>query len=181
MELNEKTLSRNDIYEGRILKFHVDKVELINGKTSTRECVDHPGGVSVAVLTEKNEILFVRQFRYPYKEVVLETPAGKLEPGEDPFEAMKREQLEETGTTGSRYIDMGKLYPSPGYSDEIIYLYACRLETSGKTQFDEDEFLETEKIPVDEAVRMVMDGEIPDSKTQVLVLKTARLLKDGKI
>lgn len=181
MKLNEKTLSRNDIFEGRVLKFHVDKVELVNGKTSTRECVDHPGGVSVAVLTEKNEILFVRQFRYPYQEAVLETPAGKLEPGEDPFEAMKREQREETGTTGSHYVDLGKLYPSPGYTNEKIYLYACRLDTLGQTQFDEDEFLEVEKIPLEKAVEMVMNGEIPDAKTQVLVLKTAQLLKDGKI
>nr|WP_319489605.1 NUDIX hydrolase [uncultured Caproiciproducens sp.] len=181
MELNEKTLSRNNVYDGKILKFHVDKVELINGKTSTRECVDHPGGVTVAVLTEKNEIMLVRQFRYPYKEVVLEAPAGKLEHGEDPFEAMKREQKEETGTTGTHYVDLGRLYPSPGYSNEIIYLYACRADSFGDTAFDEDEFLETEKIPVDKAVHMVMNSEIPDAKTQVLVLKTAQLLKDGKI
>ncbi|MCY1714675.1 NUDIX domain-containing protein [Caproiciproducens galactitolivorans] len=181
MEMNEKTLERKEIYTGRVLHFHVDKVELMNGRTSTRECVDHPGGASIAVLTEKNEMLFVRQFRYPYKEVVLEAPAGKLEKGEDPFEAIKREQREETGTTGKNYVNLGKLYPSPGYTNEIIYLYACRAQSFGDTDFDEDEFLEVEKIPMDEAVRMVMDGEIPDSKTQVLVLKTARLLQDGKI
>ena len=181
MEMNEKTLERKEIYAGRVLHFHVDKVELMNGRTSTRECVDHPGGASIAVLTEKNEMLFVRQFRYPYKEIVLEAPARKLEKGEDPFEAIKREQREETGTTGKNYVNLGKLYPSPGYTNEIIYLYACRAQSFGDTDFDEDEFLEVEKIPMDEAVRMVMDGEIPDSKTQVLVLKTARLLQDGKI
>lgn len=181
MKMNEKTLERKEIYTGRVLHLHVDKVELMNGRTSTRECVDHPGGASIAVLTEKNEMLFVRQFRYPYKEVVLEAPAGKLEKGEDPFEAIKREQREETGTTGKNYVNLGKLYPSPGYTNEIIYLYACRAQSFGDTDFDEDEFLEVEKIPMQEAVRMVMDGEIPDSKTQVLVLKTARLLQDGKI
>lgn len=181
MELIEKTRSEKQSYQGRILRFHVDEVELQNGRTSTRECVDHPGGVSVAVLTEKDEILFVRQFRYPYKAVVLETPAGKLEKGEDPFEAMKREQKEETGTTGTGYVNLGKLYPSPGYTNEIIYLYACRADSFGDTDFDDDEFLEVERIPVGKAVEMVMNNEIPDSKTQVLVLKTAQLLKDGKL
>ena len=181
MEMNEKTLERKEIYAGRVLHFHVDKVELMNGRTSTRECVDHPGGASIAVLTEKNEMLFVRQFRYPYKEIVLEAPAGKLEKGEDPCEAIKREQREETGTTGKNYVNLGKLYPSPGYTNEIIYLYACRAQSFGDTDFDEDEFLEVEKSPMQEAVRRVMDGKIPDSKTQVVVLKTARLLQDGKI
>lgn len=181
MELIEKSLNENEIYLGRVLRFHVDEVELQNGRTSTRECVDHPGGVSVAVLTEENELLFVRQFRYPYKAVVLETPAGKLEKGEDPFEAMKREQKEETGTTGKGYVNLGELYPSPGYTNEIIYLYACRADSFGDTKFDDDEFLEVERIPMNKAVEMVMSNEIADSKTQVLILKTAQLLKDGKI
>lgn len=181
MEFMEKTLEEKEIFKGRVLRFHVDKVELQNGRTSTRECVDHPGGVCVAALTEENEILFVRQFRYPYHEALLEVPAGKLEPGEDPFEAMKREQREETGTTGKDYVNLGKLYPSPGYTNEIIYLYACRVEAFGETDFDEDEFLQLERIPVDKAVEMVMNNEISDSKTQVVVLKTALLLKDGKI
>ena len=98
MKLYEKTLSVKPIYDGRIIHAHVDDVELENGTVTKREVVDHPGGVSVAVLTGKNELIFVRQFRYPYKKVLLELPAGKLEPGEDPFEAVKREQLEETGT-----------------------------------------------------------------------------------
>jgi ADP-ribose pyrophosphatase len=181
MEFMEKTLEEKEIFKGRVLRFHVDKVELQNGRTSTRECVDHPGGVCVAALTEENEILFVRQFRYLYHEALLEVPAGKLEPGEDPFEAMKREQREETGTTGNDYVNLGKLYPSPGYTNEIIYLYACRVEAFGETDFDEDEFLQLERIPVDKAVEMVMNNEISDSKTQVVVLKTALLLKDGKI
>ena len=181
MNLNEKTLERKDIYKGRVLNFHVDKIELINGKTSTRECVDHPGGVTVAVLTQGNEMLFVRQFRYPYKEVVLEAPAGKLEKGENPFEAAKREQREETGAVGENYVNLGKFYPSPGYTDEIIYLYACRAKSFGEKDLDEDEFLEVQKIKIEKAVQMVMNGEIKDGKTQVLILKTAQLLKDGKI
>lgn len=181
MEFIEKTKSEKEIYSGRVLRLHVDEVELQNGRTSIRECVDHRGGVCVAVLTEKDEMLFVRQFRYPYRQAVLEAPAGKLEKGEAPFEAMKREQKEETGTTGSEYFDLGKLYPSPGYTNEIIYLYACRAASFGDTKFDDDEFLQVERIPVDEAVKMAMNNEIPDAKTQVLIFKTAQLLKEGKI
>ncbi len=181
MKLMEKTLSQKEIYKGRVLRFHVDSVELENGKSSTRECVDHPGGVTVAVLTEKDEMLFVRQYRYPYRDTVLEAPAGKLEKGEDPFEAMKREQMEETGTTGDQYVKLGELYPSPAYTNEIIYLYACRAASFGEISLDDDEFLTVERIPIAKAVEMVMNSEIPDAKTQVLVLKTAQLLREGKI
>ena len=98
MKLTEKTLEQKYLYHGKIIQVRLDKAELENGAVVGREVVEHPGGVSVAVLTEQNELLFVRQFRYPYGEIVLELPAGKLEKGEDPFEAMKREQKEETGT-----------------------------------------------------------------------------------
>lgn len=169
------------MYRGRILDFHVDKAELENGRIVTRECVDHPGGVTVAALTENNGLYFVRQYRYPYHEVVLELPAGKLERGEDPFEAGKRELREETGVAGENYVDCGRLYPSPGYSNEIIYMYACRAVSRGKDDLDEGEFLEAEVIPLEEAVEMVMSGEIVDSKTQVLVLKTEKLVREGKL
>lgn len=180
MELFEKTLSEEEIFRGRIIRVHVDDVELENGQPAKREVVDHPGGVSVAVLTEKNELIFVRQFRYPYKQVLLELPAGKLEPNEDPFEAVKREQREETGTASTHYIPLGEVYPTPGYCGEIIRLWACRAEgETGTLSLDEDEFLLTEKIPLEKAVEMVCNNEIPDGKTQIGVLKTARLVEQG--
>lgn len=181
MKLTEETLEQNYIYRGKILDFHVDKARLENGRIVTRECVDHHGGVGIAALTAAGELYFVRQYRYPYREAILELPAGKLEKGEDPLEAGKRELREETGVTGKDYTDLGRLYPSPGYTNEIIYLYACRAESCGENDLDEGEFLEAEKIPVAKAVEMVMSGEISDSKTQVLVLKTARLLEQGKL
>ena len=182
MKLYEKTLSVKPIYDGRIIHAHVDDVELENGTVTNREVVDHPGGVSVAVLTGKNELIFVRQFRYPYKKVLLELPAGKLEPGEDPFEAVKREQLEETGTRGDNYISLGEVYPTPGYCGEIIRLWACRAaEGQQELSLDEDEFLDTERIPLDRAVEMVCNNEIPDAKTQIGILKTAFLIKNGLI
>ena len=106
MKLTEKTLEQEYLFHGRIIQVRLDKAELENGAVVNREVVEHPGGVSVAALTDKNELLFVRQFRYPYGEIMLELPAGKLEKGEDPFEALKREQKEETGTTGKNYIFM---------------------------------------------------------------------------
>ena len=109
----EETNREEVLFEGRIIRVHVDDVTLENGQPAKREVVDHPGGVSVACLTDQNELIFVRQFRYPYKEELLELPAGKLERGEDPFEAMKREQREETGTTGKNYVSLGNVYPTP--------------------------------------------------------------------
>lgn len=181
MKLYEKTRSSDTKFEGRIIKVLLDEVELENGKTAKREVVCHNGGVCVATLTEKDEILLVRQFRYPYKEVLLELPAGKLEKGEDPFEAVKREQMEETGTAGEHYTFLGNLYPSPGYCGEIIRIWACRISEKGEMHLDEDEFLEVERIPLKKAVEMVLNNEIPDSKTQVGILKTAALVKAGKL
>ena len=180
MKLTEKTLEQKYLYHGKIIQVRLDKAELENGAVVGREVVEHPGGVSVAVLTEQNELLFVRQFRYPYGEIVLELPAGKLEKGEDPFEAMKREQKEETGTTGKNYISLGNLYPTPGYTNEIIRLWACRVDKeTGQLSLDPDEFLQTLRIPLERAVEMVLNNEIPDSKTQVGILKTAALVKKG--
>ena len=181
MELQEKTLHSETIYDGKILHIRRDTVLLPNGREAIREVADHPGGVCAAILTEKDELLFVRQFRYPYAQVVLECPAGKLEPGEDPDEAIQREQKEETGTTSSCYIKLGELYPTPGYCDEILHLYACRVESYGDLNPDEDEFLEVERIPLQKAVEMAENGELLDAKTQVLVLRAARLVEQGKL
>ena len=180
LKLQEKTISKNTIYEGKIIHVRVDDAELENGHITKREVVEHPGGVCIAALTERNELLFVRQFRYPYGEVVLGIPAGKLEKGEDPLEAAKRELKEETGAEGTEYRFLGNLYPTPGYCNEIIRLFGCRVSLYGENSPDEDEFLETIRIPVEKAAEMVMNNEIPDGKTQVLVLKVQKLLKDGK-
>lgn len=181
MELTEKTLSSKSVFDGRILHITLDEIELPDGKKSKREVVNHPGGVTVAALDEENRLLFVKQFRYPYKEVVLELPAGKLEKGSTPLENGKRELMEETGAEGYSYISLGQLYPSPGYTSEIIHLYACKVKSLGSSNPDDGEFLNVEKIPLDKAVEMVLNNQIPDAKTQVAVLKTAMLIKSGKI
>lgn len=180
-KLEEKTLSQEYKFKGRIINLRVDEALLPNGRTAGREVVEHPGGVCIAALTDQDELLFVRQFRYPYGEVLLELPAGKLDRGEDPLEAGKRELREETGAAAERYLSLGKLYPSPGYCGEVIHLYLAAGLRYGEMDPDEDEFLEVEKIPLEEAVRRVLDNEIPDAKTQTAVLKVAMLRQQGKI
>ena len=181
MELTETKLSGRTVYHGRIVDIHMDEVRLPNGKTSQREIVEHPGGVVILPLDERMRVVTVTQYRYAMGMAMTELPAGKLEKGEDPFEAVKREQMEETGTTGENYISLGNLYPSPGYCGEIIRIWACRVAQKGEMHLDEDEFLEVERIPLDKAVEMVLNNEIPDSKTQVGILKTAALVKAGKL
>ena len=178
MNLEEKQINYEYIYEGKIIKLRRDKALLPNGNTAYREVIEHNGGVCVAALTDKDEVLMVRQFRYPYGEVVLEIPAGKRDSkDENPLECGKRELREETGATAKKFIDLGELYPTPGYCGEIIWLYAATGLTFGETDFDEDEFLTVEKIPLEECVKMILSGEIKDAKTQAAVLKL-KLLKD---
>ena len=180
MNFEEKTLKVNEVFEGRIITLHVDDIELPDGKKATREVVEHSGGVCVAALTEEKELYFVRQFRYPYKSVLLELPAGKLERGEDPLKAGIRELEEECGVVADEVISLGTIYPTVAYCSEIIYLYAAKGLTKTSQHLDEEEFLAVEKISLDEAVRMVMDGEISDSKTVALVLKVNNLVKENK-
>ena len=177
MDTREVTVLKNTIYQGKILNLRVDVAGLPNGKEAPREFVEHNGGVTVAALTDDAKLIFVRQFRYPYMEEVLELPAGKLEKGEDPLEAGKRELREEAGVTAEQYINLGEFYPSPGYTNEVIYLYGARDLTQVEQELDEDEFLNVEYISLDKAVDMVLSNEIKDGKTQAAVLKLAALIE----
>lgn len=177
MNLEEKSLNQEYVFKGKIINVRVDDALMPDGNTAKREVVEHPGGVCIAPLTAENELIFVEQFRYPYSEVTLELPAGKLEYGEDPFEAGKRELGEETGAASSKYTDIGKLYPTPGYCGEIIHMYLAEDLSYGEQNLDSDEFLEVRKIPLDRAMEMVMNNEIRDSKTQVGIMKTYYIVK----
>ena len=182
MNLREKQLKAEYIYKGKIINVRLDDAELPDGKTAKREIVEHPGGVCVAALTDQNEILMVRQFRYPYSEVILEIPAGKRNsPDEEPLLCGKRELKEETGAEAENFIFLGELYPTPGYCGEILYMYAATKLTFGDTNPDEDEFLEVMRIPLDKAVDMIMNNELKDAKTQAAILKLKYLLDEGKI
>lgn len=181
MKLTEKTIKKNVIYTGRIINLRRDDAELPDGNPCIREVVEHPGGVCIAALTENNELIFEHQFRYPYMDILLELPAGKLEKGEDPLPAGKRELLEETGYEAEEYEFLGEFYPSCGYTDEIIYLYLAKNLTFKGQKLDDDEFINTEKIPLEKAVQMVLNNEVPDGKTQAAVLKAYHRIKGGAI
>lgn len=182
MKLHEKQLEAEYIYKGKIINVRRDKALLPNGAEAFREVVEHPGGVTVAALTDKDEVLFVRQFRYPYEEVILEIPAGKRDSRDEaPLECGKRELREETGATAERYIPLGELYPTPGYCGEVIYMFAATGLSFGDCDPDEDEFLEVERIPLERAVEMVLSGEIKDAKTQTAILKLKLLRDRGEI
>ena len=179
MNLIETPLSSETIYDGKIIRVRLDNARLPNGAEALREVVEHPGGVCVAALTDKEELLFVRQFRYPYQEVVWELPAGKRDRNEEtPLDCGKRELREETGAVAERYRSLGTLYPTPGYCDEVIHLFLAQGLSFEDADPDEDEFVEVERVPLKEAVERVLRGEIPDAKTQVAVLKTYFLLHE---
>lgn len=177
--LEEKQLRSEKIYDGRILHITRDTVLLENGTEATREVVHHPGGACVVPLTAGNEILMVRQYRYPHAALTLEVPAGKLEYGEDPSECARRELREEAGAEAGRFELLGRLFPTPAYDKEVIYMYLARdLKLRGVQDLDEDEFLDVVRIPFEEAVAMVMRDELPDAKTQLAILKTAEFLRN---
>ena len=177
MNLEERQLSFDYKFKGRIINLRVDEALLPNGATATREVVEHNGGICVVPITEKGEVLMVEQYRYPYGEVILEIPAGKRDGDEEPLEGGKRELREETGAIAENYTFLGELYPTPGYCGEVIYMYLATGLSFGETDPDEDEFLNVKKIPLEKAVDMIMKGEIKDAKTQTAILKVERMLQ----
>lgn len=177
----EETTNVRRIFDGKIIRVHHDDVTLSNGKETRREIVSHPGGVGIIGIDENNEILLVRQFRAPYKELVYEIPAGKLELGEDPFEAGKREFEEECGAVAENFFSLGQVYPTPGYCGEIIHLYCATGISYTNQKLDDGEFLEVLKVSLDDAVKMVMENEIKDSKTIAAVMKANYLKQNGKL
>lgn len=178
MHLDEKTISSELAYQAKIFRVTKDTAQLENGAEVRRDVVHHSGGVCVVPLTDKNTVLMVKQYRYPMHEITLEIPAGKLEPNEEPSECGLRELREEAGRTCGKYTSLGKLYPTPAYDTETIYMYlAEELSAPEEQNLDEGEFLDVIEIPLEEAVQMVMDNKIPDAKTQLALLKTWFLLK----
>ncbi len=175
----EKQLASETVFEGKVIRVTVDTVELENNATSTREVVHHGGGAGVLAIDENQEIYLVKQFRYALGKELIEIPAGKLEPGEDPFETAKRELAEEAGIVANGYKDLGTVIPTCGYCNEIIYLYAAKDLSFTQQSPDEDEFVSVFKIPLDEAVQMVLNAQINDSKTVSAILQLKLLIDAG--
>ena len=159
MELMEKTVESRVLFEGKIITVRLDKAELPNGRVASREVVEHPGGVAILPLFDDGTVSLVRQFRYPFQEVVAELPAGKLERGEDHRLAALRELEEEVGASCGRLTYLGCLYSSPGFSSEVLHMYLAQELTEGACHPDEDEFLSVERIPFSALVEQVRQGD----------------------
>lgn len=177
MDLTERPVKKEYIFNGKIIRVRLDDAVLPNGALAKREVVEHNGGVCVVPLSDNDEVYMVEQFRYPYGEIVLEIPAGKRDCEEEPLMCGKRELREEVGVIAQNFEFLGELYPSPGYCGEIIYMYLATGLSFTDTDPDDDEFLNIKKIPLKEVTDMVMRGEIKDAKTQVAILKTAVIRK----
>lgn len=178
MELWEKQVESELVFDGAVVHLYKDKVELPDGTHSMREYVKHIGAVCVIPITDDGEVILERQYRYSVDRVLIEIPAGKLDyVGEDFCEAALRELREETGAVASEMIDMGDYFGSPAIMGEHIRMFMAKGLTFGETELDEGEFLEVFKVPLSEAVEMVLRGEITDGKTQVAILRAAMMLK----
>lgn len=170
MKFKEETLNKNYVYNGKILSLRVDDVALCDGTPAVREIVEHSGGA--AILFEKeNKILFVKQYRYAFGKEIYEIPAGKIDKGESPEQTAKRELIEECGFLPEKLTLLFKAYPSPGYTEEIIYIYKAENCVKTSTHLDDGEFLDAIWIDKKTVKQMITDGEICDAKT-LLALST---------
>ena len=177
-DILEKLSDRRRVFDGAII--HVDHMTALlpNGKTAMREIANHIGASAVLPVDDNGMVTLVRQYRAPVEKVLLEIPAGKLDhPGENRLEAAQRELREETGFSADSWKKLTDLATTPGFCSEVISIYLARSLHSGKTDFDEDEFLNLVKMPLSQAVDQVMAGEICDSKTICGLLMAQRLIQ----
>lgn len=173
MKHTEKMIETSTLFKGRIIEVKKDKVELENGKITTREVVLHHGGVAVAAIDDEDRIFLVKQFRYPNFQEQIELPAGKMEAGEDPQECGIRELEEECGCKAEHFEKLAELFPTPAYCSEKIHIYYATGLTQTKQRLDEGEFLDVMRVDFNKAVEMVLSGEIKDAKTQIAILNLA--------
>ena len=176
MVFEEKTLSEELIYKGKIIDLKKQKVTVKNG-TSYREIIEHNGGAVLLAVTDDKKMIMIRQFRKPAEKVMFEVPAGKIDPGEDPIVTAKRELKEETGYTAENIRYLTRFYTSVGYSKEVLYLYLCTGLTPGETDFDENEAIDMELWDIDELYQMVLKGELDDAKTIIAIQFAHELVK----
>ena len=176
MELTERTLTSETVYQGKIVTVLVDQAQLPNGKQAQREVVLHPGGVAVLPLDQDGMVTLVQQYRYPFHQLLLELPAGKLDGEEEHRVAAARELSEETGLEAGEWTYLGCILASPGFCNEKLHMYLARDLRRSASHPDDDEFLNVVTLPFQELVQRVMDGTLEDAKTVATVLKTKVLL-----
>ena len=180
MVFEEKTISSEMIYEGRILNLRKDKVHVKDNQTSYREIVEHNGGVALAAVTPEGKMVMVRQYRKAAEKAILEVPAGKIEKDEDHRLTAERELKEETGYTAGKMEYITSFYSSIGYSTEVIYLYYATELTPGETDFDDNESIEILEYDLTELKEMVFSGEIEDAKTIAAILLVESIMEKEK-
>lgn len=175
MDFEEKTLTSKVVYDGKIMTVLKDDVEISTGKKSFREVVRHSGGVVIFALKDENTVLAVKQFRYPLGKTIIELPAGKLEKGEAPDFAAKRELEEETGYRADKWISLGYINTTPGFCDEKLFLYKAENLTFVGEHPDDGEVLKCFEIPKSELINKIISGEINDAKTICAVFRGLNL------
>lgn len=177
--LEEKTISSKKIFEGKIIKVFFDDVMLPNKKMATREKVWHPGAVAVVPLTMDNEIILIKQYRYPVEEVLIEIPAGKLDKDEIPMDCARRELQEEVGAIGGNLVHLTSFHTTPGFSNEFLHLYLATNFENKENNPDEDEFLQIIKVPLKDSMDWVFEGKIKDAKSIIGILMTCEYIKNN--
>jgi ADP-ribose pyrophosphatase len=176
MDLTEHCLHSDILARGDLLTVKKDRVKLPNGNVSQREYVMHPGAVVIVPILPNRNILLERQFRYPLHQVFIELPAGKIDPNEDVLHTAQRELLEETGYSAEDWVKLGIQHPCIGYSNEVIHIFLAQNLSAGQHKRDEDELLEVFESSLDDCLRMMMQGEITDSKTICALFMTKQHL-----
>ncbi|MFD1413922.1 NUDIX hydrolase [Oceanobacillus jeddahense] len=168
----EKTIKSKKIFEGNIIDVQVDEVKLPNGETAQRELVYHPGAVAIIPITAENKIVLVEQYRKALERTLIEIPAGKLENNENPLTAAVRELEEETGYTTTNLSQVTSFYTSPGFANELVYVYVTNdlIKMEHPPAGDDDEFVEIMEVTLDEAKELVEEGRIQDAKTNYAIL-----------
>lgn len=178
MDKTEKTIKKEQVYNGKVINLTKDEVLCPNGQKALREIVHHRGGVAILYKVD-DKFIFEKQFRYALNEEIIEVPAGKLEEGEIPLEAAKRELLEETGYRPLEMIHLGDSYPTPGYSSEVIHLYYCPKAIKEERHLDNDENIDLIYLTLEEIEELIVSGAIKDSKTVAAIhLYRSKILKE---
>ncbi len=174
--MREKITHSEQIYQGRIVNLTIHDVQLPNGAFSKRELVYHPGAVALVALDEARNVLLVRQYRIAADQILLEIPAGTLKPGEDPEVCAIRELQEETGYKPGQIERIGGIFVAPGYTTEFIHLFLATDLTGSVLAMDDDEFIETERLPLEQALARIERGDIIDGKSIAGLMLVARRL-----
>lgn len=178
-EFEEKLLNSKKVFEGKIIKLFFDNVILPNNKIATREKVWHPGAVAIVPLTVENDIILIKQYRYPVEETLVEIPAGKLDKNEIPIDCARRELQEEVGAVGGNFVHLTSFYTTPGFSNEYLHLYLAINFEKKQNNPDEDEFLQIIKIPLKNSIDWIFEGKIKDAKSIIGILLANEYIKNN--